>query len=156
MRRMPRGVGSSIHVAGDASQYTLTQPAASIANSVTSHLDISTKRVCVVMLTAVGDAVHVLPVANAIKRHDPRSHITWVLQPGPASLVRGHPGIDELIPFDRARGWRAFLDVRRALHEREFDVVLALQDYLKAGIVTSLTRAPVRVGYDRARARDLN
>ena len=108
------------------------------------------------MLTAVGDAVHVLPVANAIKRHDPRSHVTWVLQPGPATLVRGHPSIDELVLLDRARGWRAFLDVRRALHEREFDVVLALQDYLKAGVITSFARAPVRLGYDRARARDLN
>jgi heptosyltransferase I len=123
---------------------------------VTSHLDISTKRVCIVMLTAAGDAVHVLPVANAIKRHDPESRITWVLQPGPASLVRGHPHIDELLPFDRARGWRAFFDVRRVLREREFDVVLALQDYLKAAVITSFARAPVRLGYDRARARDIS
>ena len=108
------------------------------------------------MLTAVGDAVHVLPVVNAIKRHDPQSRISWVVQPGPASLVRGHPHVDEIVLFDRARGWRAFLDVRRALSEREFDVVLDLQDYLKAGLITSFARAPVRLGYDRARARDLN
>lgn len=108
------------------------------------------------MLTAVGDAVHVLPVANAIKRSDPLAHITWVLQPGPASLVSGHPAIDEVIRFDRSRGWRAFVNVRHALRDREFDTVLALQDYLKAGILTALTPAPVKLGYDRARARDLN
>jgi heptosyltransferase I len=108
------------------------------------------------MMSAVGDAVHVLPVVNAIKRHDPSSHITWVLQPGPAMLVRGHPLVDEIITFDRRRGWRAFLDVRRALREREFDVTLALQDYFKAGVITTFTRAPIRLGYDRARARDLN
>ena len=108
------------------------------------------------MLSAAGDAVHVLPVINAIKRAEPASRITWVLQPGPASLVHGHPLIDEIIPFDRSRGWRAFGDVRRRLRADSFDVTLALQDYLKAGVITSFSGAPIRLGYDRARARDAN
>ena len=58
-------------------------------------------RVCIVMMSAVGDSVHVLPVINAIKREHPSSRITWVLQPGPASLVRGHPAVDDIIIFDR-------------------------------------------------------
>ena len=108
------------------------------------------------MMSAVGDAVHVLPVINALKRHHPGTRITWVLQPGPATLVRGHPSVDEIILFDRAKGWRAFADIRRELAQREFDVVVNLQVYFKAGIVTSFTRAPVKLGFDRARARDFN
>lgn len=108
------------------------------------------------MMSAVGDAVHVLPLLTALKRHRPDARITWVLQPGAASLVRGHWAVDEIIPFDRAQGWRAYPAVRRALAVRPFDVVLALQVYFKAGIVTSFTRSPVKLGFDRARARDLN
>jgi heptosyltransferase I len=48
-----------------------------------------------------------------------------------------------------------FAQLRREIARRRFDVALNLQAYLKAGIATALTRAPVRVGYDRARARDL-
>jgi heptosyltransferase I len=112
--------------------------------------------VAIVMMSAVGDAVHVLPVFTALKRQAPKAQVTWVLQPGPASLVRGHWAVDEIVPFDRARGWRAFADVRRALASTRFDVVLDLQVYLKAGIVTGFTRAPIKLGFDRARARDLN
>lgn len=108
------------------------------------------------MMSAVGDAVHVLPLLTALKRQAPTSHVTWVLQPGPASLVRGHWAVDEIIPFDRTRGWRAFTDVRRALRAAPFDVVLDLQVYLKAGVVTALTQAPIKLGFDRVRARDLN
>jgi heptosyltransferase I len=108
------------------------------------------------MMSAVGDAVHVLPVLNALKRHSPATHVTWVLQPGAATLVRGHPAVDEIVEFDRSRGWRAYPAVRRELARRPFDVVLALQVYFKAGLVTSFTRAPVKLGFDRARARDLN
>jgi heptosyltransferase I len=114
------------------------------------------RRVCIVMMSAVGDAVHVLPVINALKRHHPAVHITWLLQPGPATLVRGHRSVDDIIVFDRAAGWRAFTSVRHALATREFDVVINLQVYLKAGIVTSFTRSRVRLGFDRSRARDFN
>jgi heptosyltransferase I len=95
-------------------------------------------------------------VINALKRANPKTKITWVLQPGPATLVRGHRSVDEIILFDRARGWGAFVDVRSELAKRKFDLVMNLQVYFKAGIVTSFTRAPVRLGFDRARARDFN
>lgn len=108
------------------------------------------------MMSAVGDAVHVLPVINALKRRKPDAHITWVLQPGPATLVRGHRSVDEIVIFDRSRGRRAFTDIKRELATRPFDLVLNLQVYFKAGLVTSFTRSPVKLGFDKARARDLN
>jgi len=114
------------------------------------------RRVCIVMMSAVGDAVHVLPVINALKRANPGVHVTWVLQPGPATLVRGHRAVDDIIVFDRGAGWRAFRDVRRALASRTFDLVIDLQVYFKAGIVTAFTKAPVKLGFDFARARDFN
>lgn len=114
------------------------------------------ERIGLVMMSAVGDAVHALPVVNAIKRHAPASTITWILQPGPASLVRGHPAVDEIIEFDRSKGMRAFTDIRAELQRHPFDLVIALQVYFKAGIVTSFTQAPIKLGFDRERARDFN
>jgi heptosyltransferase I len=111
-------------------------------------------RVCVVMLSSVGGTVWTLPVLNAIKRQAPRSHITWVMQPGPASLVREHPSVDDVVLLERKRGWRAFREVRDTLRSRAFDMSLTLQIYLKAGIVTSFVNAPAKVGYDKARTRD--
>jgi heptosyltransferase I len=114
------------------------------------------RRVCIVMMSAVGDAVHVLPVINALKRHSPDVHITWVLQPAPATLVRGHRSVDEILIFDRSKGWEAFADIRRQLAGRAFDLVINLQVYFKAGIVTKFARSRVKLGFDRARARDAN
>jgi len=113
-------------------------------------------RIAVIMMSAAGDAVHVLPVLNALKRHRPGCRVTWVLQPAPATLVRGHRSVDEIIEFDRSAGLRGFLDVRRQLAARDFDLALNLQVYFKAGIITTFVRAPVRLGFDVARARDFN
>jgi heptosyltransferase I len=113
-------------------------------------------KVCIVMMSAVGDAVHVLPVINALKRDNPKTRISWVLQPGPATLVRGHRSVDEIITFDRSRGLMAFADVAKELANRRFDLVINLQVYFKAGIVTGASHAPIKLGFDRSRARDLN
>ena len=115
------------------------------------------REVCIVMLPALGDAVHVLPVANALKRAWPECRITWVIQPLPHQLVQGHPAIDDFVIFYRRRGvagLRAFLDVRRALAGRRFDLLLGLQAYFKAGLITAIAHADVKLGFDRARARD--
>jgi heptosyltransferase I len=108
------------------------------------------------MLSALGDVVHALPVVTAIKRHAPQTRLTWILQPGPAALVRGHAAVDEILVFERKKGLRGFLDLRRALRERPFDLVLALQPYFKAGVITWMARAPIKLGLDWQRARDLN
>jgi len=117
---------------------------------------IANDRVCIVMMSAIGDAVHVLPVLHSLKRANPAMHVTWILQPGPAALVRGHHLVDEIILFDRSKGWRGFLDIRDQLQNRSFDLVLSLQVYFKANIIMSFITAPVKLGFDRARARDLN
>lgn len=115
----------------------------------------SLDRVLIVMLAAVGDAVHALPVINAIKRVHPKARISWVMQTGALTqLLTGHPAIDEVIPFARKDGWRGFAAVRRALRAQRFDAVLVLQPYLKSGIVASFAPSPLRLGFDRARARD--
>jgi heptosyltransferase I len=113
-------------------------------------------RIGIVLMSAVGDVVHGLPIATALKRAAPSSHLTWILQPGPATLVDGHPAIDEILRFDRQGGLGAFAALREELQTRSFDVVIALQVYFKAGVITRFMKAPVKLGFDRARARDAN
>jgi len=117
--------------------------------------DLPPRDVCIVMLSALGDAVHVLPVARALKRAWPDTRVTWVVQPNPRRLVGDHPAVDEFIVFHRGRGLGGFVDFAREVRERRFDLLLALQVYLKAGILTALAPARVKLGFDRARARDL-
>jgi len=115
------------------------------------------REICIVMLSAIGDAVHVLPVANALKRAWPGCRITWVIQPTAYQLVRNHIAIDEFIVFRRRRGiqsWRSFLEIMDEMRDRRFDLLLGLQVYFKAGLITALTPARVKLGFDRARARD--
>ena len=118
------------------------------------------RSVCIVMLSAIGDAVHVLPVANALKRAWPDVRISWIIQHTPKTLVEGHPAIDEMIEFEKRRrglrSWTNFADLAHYLRGQHFDLALALQVYLKAGIIVGMLPAKRKLGFDHARARDGN
>lgn len=47
------------------------------------HLERPPRDIAIVMLSALGDAVHVLPVVSALDRAWPDARITWVIQPVP-------------------------------------------------------------------------
>ena len=113
------------------------------------------KNICIVMLSAIGDVVHVLPVVNALKRKWPECRITWVIQPVPHTLVANHPGIEDFIVFRPRRGihgWRSYAEL--ASKGRRFDLLLGLQVYLKAGLITGIIPASTKLGFDRRRAQD--
>ena len=76
--------------------------------------------ICIVMMSAVGDAVHVLPVINALKRENPAARITWVLQPGPAAFWEARPGLTFLRAASGVTRARPCVSPRRleALHIR--------------------------------------
>ena len=111
------------------------------------------------MLSAIGDAVHVLPVVNALKDAWPRCRISWIIQPVPHRLVAGHPAVDEFLVFHRHRGlagWEGYQELMKRFPRRAWDLALGLQVYFKAGLITALMPARVKLGFDHERARDLN
>lgn len=114
------------------------------------------RRVAIVLMSAVGSTVQGMPVVASLRRAWPGAHITWVLQPGPAMLMAGRPDVDRLLLFHRRLGTHAYSRFQRAVADEAFDLVICLQPNFKGGLVTRLLRAPERLGYDRARARDLS
>jgi heptosyltransferase I len=123
-----------------------------------SALLASSRRVLVVMLSAIGDAVHVLPVLSALKAARPDLEVTWVIQPVPQQLVSSHPLVDHFVQFRRVRGRALWGEVNRCsgeLRAQHFDLALGLQVYLKAGLLLWKSGARFKLGFDRKRARDL-
>jgi heptosyltransferase I len=109
---------------------------------------------CIVLLTGIGDVVHGLPVANALKDADPNRRITWVAEPAPAQVLREHPSVDHVIVFRKTEGFRGIERLRNDFRQRRFDLTLNMQRHFKGVFPTVFSGAPVRVGLDRDRVRE--
>ncbi len=112
--------------------------------------------VVIVLLSAIGDVVHGMPIASSLRRAWPDTRIHWVIQPVGRGLVGPHPAVDEFLLFDRSSGVAGFKDLRRQIAGRSFDLTIGLQVYMKAGVLTGMIPSRRKLGFDRARARDLN
>ena len=110
--------------------------------------------VCIVRLSAVGDITHALPVVRTLQQHWPQTQLTWVIGRTEHSLVEDIPGI-EFIVFGKKQGLRAYRHLRQQLAQRQFDVLLHMQMSFRASLVTLLIRAPIKLGFDTQRAKDL-
>jgi lipopolysaccharide heptosyltransferase I len=118
------------------------------------------QRVLLVKPSALGDIVHTLPVLNLLRKRWPAAHLAWLVNSAFASILEGHPQLDQVVTFDRLRfgaGWwnpAAAIGLRRFLRElraQNFDLVIDLQGLFRSGWMTRGTRAPIRVGFSNAR-----
>lgn len=112
------------------------------------------KSICLLRLSALGDVSHVLPMLRTLQAHWPQTTITWIIGKTEHGLVGDLPGVDFII-FDKSKGVAAYRELRRALHGRRFDVLLHMQAALRASLASLLVKAELRIGFDRARAKDL-
>ena len=109
--------------------------------------------ICILRLSAIGDVTHVVPVVNAIRKHQPGAKITWIIGKLEARLLSGLNGI-EFIVFDKKGGLGAVRQLRKALKGRSFDVLLHMQVAARANLLSTLIKAKRRIGWDRPRWRD--
>lgn len=116
------------------------------------------RRILIVRLSAIGDVIHGLPAACALRDHFPAAHLAWVVEGRAAELLSGHPALNEVIRVDR--GWmRSPAEISRLRYElkrRRFDVAVDLQGLTKSAAAARLSGARVRIGYDGHDGRELS
>lgn len=112
------------------------------------------RTICLLRLSAIGDTCHVVPLIRTLQHAWPDSRITWIVGRVEAKLVRLLPEV-EILTVDKSRYRAELLRLRRLLATRHFDVLMHLQVSLRASLVSTLVRADVKLGFDRARAREM-
>jgi heptosyltransferase I len=110
---------------------------------------------CLLRTSALGDVTHVVPLVRTLQRLSPGTRLTWIVGKLEHRLVGDIAGV-EFIVFDKGKGIAAYGEVRRRLAGRRFDALLHMQVALRSNLLSTLVRAPLRIGYDAARSKDLH
>ncbi len=110
---------------------------------------------CLLRTSALGDVTHVVPMIRTLQARWPHTQLTWIIGKLESRLVGDLPGVEFLI-FDKGKGWHGFRELRAQLTGRHFDALLHMQVALRANALSTLVHAPLRIGYDAARAKDLH
>lgn len=109
--------------------------------------------ILIVKMSAIGDVIHALPVAAALKHSIPEAKITWVVEKPAADLVMNNPYIDHVVIFEKPK-FKSFTGLLQnmpgfisALRKQHFDVALDLQGLFKSAAISYLSGAGKRLVY---------
>ena len=111
------------------------------------------RSICLLRLSALGDATHALALVRQLQRAWPDAAITWIIGKGEEKLLEGLEGV-EFIVFDKQAGFAGYRDLRARLAGRRFDVLLNLQLALRAGLASTAVKADRRIGFDKGRSKE--
>jgi lipopolysaccharide heptosyltransferase II len=110
-------------------------------------------RILLVRLRQIGDVVFTTPAIRAIRQRFPDAFLSYIVEPAAAPVVVDNPHLDEVIVAPRGRGGRGVLDdlaLGRRLRDGRFDLAIDFHGGPRASLLTWLSGAPMRLGYEVA------
>lgn len=111
--------------------------------------------IAILRLSAIGDVVQVVPTVRLLQERFPRASITWIVGRRELELVGDLDGV-EFVTLRKDGVLSPARALARWTRERRFDVLLHMHPSFRANVISLAVPAPVRVGYDRDRSRDLH
>lgn len=114
-------------------------------------------RFLLVRLGALGDIVHAIPVAAALRRAFPMAQIDWLVSGKHREILDLVPTVDRCLAVkDRsgAGGGASLLSAIGGIRRAHYDVAIDLQGLIKSAIIARLSGAPRVIGFGAKYARE--
>jgi heptosyltransferase-1 len=118
------------------------------------------KKILIVRPSAIGDIAMASPMLRSLAQGFPGVSIAWLIEPAMRAVLAENSYVDQLLIWPKAewrrlfKGWRwihlarQVIAFRRALRQEKFDLVLDAQGLLRSRLLSWLSGAPTRIGFD--------
>lgn len=122
-------------------------------------IDKNTK-ILIIRLSALGDTIHTLPLASAIKKAHPNCRLDWVVEDKAQHFIIDNPLIDKSFVLPRGRwkkrGFSAenikeFFDFVREIRKEKYDIVIDTQQLFKSASIMSFVNAKRKLTHSDGR-----
>lgn len=110
----------------------------------------SYRRILIIKLRYIGDVVLATPVLRALREQFQDAHLSMAVNPGTEDVIKWNADLNEVLVVAR-EGLIAEFRFLREIRRRRFDCVIDLTDGDRAAILTWLSGAPVRIGFNNER-----
>jgi len=110
-------------------------------------------RFLLIRLGSLGDIIHALPAASALRDTFPGARIDWLVDQKWLRLLEGNPDISNVISLNRKSAEDLAATVRN-LRSAKYDRAIDFQALYKSAILSFASGAPRRIGFQSSYARE--
>lgn len=139
----PIGTNRNEHIGGspDHVNHQIFKPCFQKKNSI--------RNILIIKPSSLGDIVHSLPVAKAVRQIFPDASIVWLVKDEWSEILKGNPYIDEIISFPFS--FKKIARLIGILRKKRFDLVVDIQCLFRSGLIGYLAGVPIRIGFENGR-----
>ena len=110
-------------------------------------------RFLLVRLGSMGDVIHAIPAASALRDTFPEARIDWAIDPKWARLLEGNPDVTEVIAANRKSAGGVAATIRK-MRAAKYTCAIDFQALYKSALLALASGAPRRVGFQSSYARE--
>ncbi|WP_024112117.1 lipopolysaccharide heptosyltransferase I [Helicobacter pylori] len=116
-------------------------------------------KIAIVRLSALGDIIVGAVFLAVIKECLPNAQIEWFVDERFGAILEHSPYIDKLHPIALKSVLTTFNPLKifklfKSLRAYEYDIIIDMQGLIKSALITQTLKAPKKVGFDYASARE--
>ncbi|MGN8520812.1 lipopolysaccharide heptosyltransferase I [Helicobacter pylori] len=116
-------------------------------------------KIAIVRLSALGDIIVSAVFLAAIKERFTDAQIEWFVDERFGAILEHSPYIDKLHPIALKSALTTFNPLKifklfKSLRAYEYDIIIDMQGLVKSALITQTLKAPKKVGFDYASARE--
>ncbi|TPH57885.1 lipopolysaccharide heptosyltransferase I [Helicobacter pylori] len=116
-------------------------------------------KIAIVRLSALGDIIVGAVFLAVIKECLPNAQIEWFVDERFSAILEHSPYIDKLHPIALKSALTTFNPLKifklfKSLRAYEYDIIIDMQGLVKSALITQMLKAPKKVGFDYASARE--
>ncbi|GAA7961238.1 lipopolysaccharide heptosyltransferase I [Helicobacter pylori] len=116
-------------------------------------------KIAIVRLSALGDIIVSAVFLALIKERFTNAQIEWFVDERFGAILEHSPYIDKLHPIALKSILTTFNPLKifklfKSLRAYEYDIVIDMQGLIKSALITQMLKAPKKVGFDYASARE--
>jgi len=111
------------------------------------------QRFLLVRLGSMGDVIHALPAAAALRDTFPGARIDWAIDPKWKRLLEGNPDLNEIILTDRKSATGMAITISN-LRNAKYTCAIDYQGLYKSALLAFASGAPRRIGFQSSYARE--
>lgn len=99
-------------------------------------------------MSHAGDIVHAMPFARILKKLDPTSQITWIIEERFKTLLKYEPSVDRILSFNKSHfSIKKIYKFIKFLRREKYTAVFDLQGLYKSGLISFLLKSDIRLGF---------
>ncbi len=108
------------------------------------------KKILIIQTASIGDVILSTGLAEKLHKFYPEALIHILVKKGMESLFSGHPFITKVLVWDKKnQKYRNLFQLLKQIRQVRYDAVINIQRFLATGLLTGLSGASFRSGFDK-------